>query len=81
MKWKMTSDGKCMIPDLSKNWKTRWFVSGIIFGFYAPLFARFYYKRKMPTFPTVKKVAIKCSVPGAFIGMVVQWCLLLLFKL
>lgn len=78
MKWKMTSDGKCKIPDLSKTWKARWFIAGVLLGFFAPCFAYFFYGWRMPTFPTVKKVAIKWSLPGAVIGMAMQYLSFLL---
>lgn len=79
MKWKMTSDGRYKMPDLTKGWKTRWLVAGILLGIFAPGFAYFFYSWRMPNIPTVRKVAVKWSLPGALIGMAAQYGLSFLF--
>lgn len=64
MKWKMTSDGKCMVPVLTKGWKARWFIGGLFLNILATLFAFFLYRKTLPNIPTVAKVAVKWTLYG-----------------
>lgn len=60
------------IPVLSKGWKAMWLVAGLIANFLAPLFAFFYYPKKLPNFPTVRKVALKFSLIGVVAGIIIR---------
>lgn len=72
MKYRTTQYGR-EVPDLTKGWKVRWFLAGLLLGLYAPGLALFFYSWRMPTFLTVKKVAVKFSLPGAVIVMAVRY--------
>lgn len=75
MKWRDSADGRYKVPDLTKGWKVKWLLGGMIFGTIAPLAAFIWYRKKIPNIPTVSKVATKWAVYGFALSIVLYYLL------
>lgn len=73
MKYEMF-DGRYKVPVLTKNWKAMWFILGMVFQYFAVIYALIFYKLKFRNIPTVSKVATRWAAGGAWLMFGILIC-------